>query len=72
MLWGLTRAATGWSGLILMAPFALLTFAPMLLALMPLAFVGLPFIVFACFSGAAKNHFETRRLKAPQSALCTV
>jgi hypothetical protein len=46
---------------------ALFTALPMLLLLLPLAFAGLPFLVFSFVSGAFGNRFETRRIRAWQA-----
>lgn len=51
------------------ALFVVLAGAPMLLVLLPLAFVGLPFLMVAFLSGASRNRFETRHIQAWQRSV---
>ena len=43
--------------------FILLAGAPMLLFLLPLVFIGLPFLVASVLSGASRNRFETKHIQ---------
>jgi hypothetical protein len=43
--------------------FVAIAAAPMLLMLLPVAFAGLPFLLFAFLSGASGTRYETKRIE---------
>jgi hypothetical protein len=59
------------AGLVLLLPFTLLALAPMLLFLVPVAIVGIPFMIPAFVTGMAAFRSESRRMRStrPQLAL---
>ncbi len=50
--------------LVLVPAVAALAVAPMLLMLLPLAFAGLPFLLFTFLGGASRHRFETKQIQA--------
>jgi hypothetical protein len=59
-------------GLILLLPFTLLALAPMLLFLVPVAIVGIPFMIPAFVTGLAAIRGESRRTLATRPRLALV
>jgi hypothetical protein len=55
------RGAAILAAAVLMPPFIALAIAPMLLMLLPVAFVAIPIMVPAFFGGAHSNHNESIR-----------
>ena len=64
VVWSISRAALVATTVLLMLPFIALAVAPVMLLLLPLAFVALPFMIVGFFAGAAGNHMESRRIAA--------
>ena len=69
VIWSVTRGASVLATILLVTPFVAFALAPVLLLLMPLAFIAIPFMVLAFWPGAAENHMETRRIRAWQPAV---
>ena len=55
------RVLASAAALLLLPPFIVVAVAPMLLVLVPVAMVGIPFIVPALFSGSRAAYLEHRR-----------
>jgi len=66
VIWSATRCASVLATILLVTPFVALALAPLLLLLVPLAFVAIPFVILAFWPGAAESHMENRRLRAWQ------
>ena len=63
------RIATVLLTAILLPPFVVLAIAPMLLMLVPVAFVAIPFMIPAFFGAAHSSQAECQRVRAWRGAL---
>lgn len=61
---GTSRVAAAVAALLLLPPFIALAVAPMLLLLVPVAIVGIPFMIPAFFSGTLSSRVELRRIES--------
>lgn len=61
---GISRVAAAVAAVFLLPPFIALAIAPMLIMLVPVAIVGIPFMIPAFFSGTLSASLELRRVES--------